>query len=410
MHAHLDEQLEAELGVLNELVDAVKADEYPSSAYLEVRRNLFRRYSAGEGEGLGRLLPWAIPGSWWGRLAVAGATLAAVTALVLNPLGGGAGQVFAAVVESLRDAVTISFSAEWYFDGHDEPTTVGMAFRKPGLQRLEMEYQGEVVVQINDTIRHRGLTLIPAQQGYFEMDLRQMPSTERERVALINQLTDGLASLPKEAEEVLSEQVIAGRPVRGYRVGGRTLWIDEERRELVRMEVEMGGARMVMSEFRFDPPDLDETLFSITPPEGYVPTMDGDLAYDVDDVGEDDLTEFLGFMAQMRADGQFPAMVNPMEVLTLQERGLMREFTEEDLREAEENGAAFARASQRAVMFVMAMRPDNLWQYAGEGVVLGAADTPIAWWKPSGSRAYRVVWGDLAVSDEADWQPPEPTE
>jgi hypothetical protein len=389
---------------LNELADAVKADAYPPAAYAEARRNLMQRLP-GQTDAPGWFLPGGVQSTRWGRLAVAGVSLVLVVGLVLNPFGGGGGRAFAAVVESLQNALTIAFSADLYFAGNEEPTSVQMAFRKPGLQRLEMTYEGATVIQINDTVRHRGLILIPAARQYMEIDLQKMPSTEHERLALISQVTEGLISLPREAEEVLGREVVDGRVVRGYRVGTRTLWIDEDRHTLVRVELPMGGARMVMNSFRLDPPELEASLFSTTPPADYAESLDATLVYDVDQVGEEDLVAFLQFMAQLRTDLQFPTMVNPMEALTLEEQGLLQVDPDADPAQLAESGRAFASASQRAVTFVMTMKPASGWHYAGAGVTLGDADTPIAWWKPDHADDYRVVWGDLDITDEPDWDP-----
>ena len=55
----------------------------------------------------------------------------------------------------------------------------------------------------------------------------------------------------------------------------------------------------------------------------------------------------------------------------------------------------------RGFMFMYAMKPENDWHYAGEGVPLGEAPTPICWWRPDGSETYRVIYGDLSIEDVA---------
>ena len=64
----------------------------------------------------------------------------------------------------------------------------------------------------------------------------------------------------------------------------------------------------------------------------------------------------------------------------------------------------------RATMFVRAMKPENDWHYAGEGVQLGEAPTPICWWRPDGSETYRVVYGDLSIEDVAPEEVPSAQE
>jgi hypothetical protein len=49
--------------------------------------------------------------------------------------------------------------------------------------------------------------------------------------------------------------------------------------------------------------------------------------------------------------------------------------------------------------FVASLPPEADQHYAGKGVSLGAADTPVFWYKPTGSEKYRVIFADLSVKD-----------
>jgi hypothetical protein len=51
------------------------------------------------------------------------------------------------------------------------------------------------------------------------------------------------------------------------------------------------------------------------------------------------------------------------------------------------------------MQFVMLMKPENDWHYAGKGVKLGSANRLIFWWKPDGAKNYRVIYGDLKIRD-----------
>jgi hypothetical protein len=57
--------------------------------------------------------------------------------------------------------------------------------------------------------------------------------------------------------------------------------------------------------------------------------------------------------------------------------------------------------------FVMELSPEADAHYAGKGVSLSAADTPIFWYRPKNSKKYRVVYADLSVRD-ADAPPSVP--
>jgi hypothetical protein len=383
----------------------MKTDEPPRAAYEDARRRLLQALQTRTEPGpLSAILAGALHARL-GRLAVPAAIAAAAVFFLFNPFGSNPGAAYANAVQLLKEATTVAFRADWYLEGHDQPTHIDMAFRQPGLQRTVMEYEGAEIVQINDTVSDRGLVLIPGQRVYIALDLTAMPTAERERLALITQVTATMNTLPPSAERLEETRRIGDRTVHGYRAGHRTLWIDPATEELVEMDLVLGGLRMVMTEFRLDPPDLGAALFSTTPPEGYAPALQEALTYDVDTAGEEDLIAFLRFMAESRIDGVFPDSINPMEILTLEDRGLLRVDAEATPEEQEQNGLAFARASQRAVTFVMGMQPANDWRYAGSGVAHGAANTPIAWWKPSGKTTHRVIWADLSITEETEWDP-----
>ena len=62
---------------------------------------------------------------------------------------------------------------------------------------------------------------------------------------------------------------------------------------------------------------------------------------------------------------------------------------------------------QRGLTFTGLLPPEADAHYAGEGVSLGAADTPIFWYRPNDAKKYRVIYADLSVR-EADTAPSVP--
>ena len=88
---------------------------------------------------------------------------------------------------------------------------------------------------------------------------------------------DQLRDFKGKPEEDLGEQVIDGRPARGFRLsaGGWTsvVWVDAGTKLPVRMETKTrfnadDTKTVVYSAFVFDPP-LDDSLFAMVAPEGY---------------------------------------------------------------------------------------------------------------------------------------------
>jgi hypothetical protein len=61
----------------------------------------------------------------------------------------------------------------------------------------------------------------------------------------------------------------------------------------------------------------------------------------------------------------------------------------------------------RALTFIELLPKDADAHYAGKGVSLGAADTPIYWYRPKDAKVYRVIYANLSVH-EANAPPPAP--
>ncbi len=58
-----------------------------------------------------------------------------------------------------------------------------------------------------------------------------------------------------------------------------------------------------------------------------------------------------------------------------------------------------AHKSTLGCEFIERLPEGSDYQYVGEDVKLGDANTPVCWWKPPGSKTYRVVYGDLSIRD-----------
>ena len=65
------------------------------------------------------------------------------------------------------------------------------------------------------------------------------------------------------------------------------------------------------------------------------------------------------------------------------------------------------RQVSRGVNFANQLPPDADAHYAGKGVSVGAANTPIFWYRPKDSKNYRVIYADLSVH-ESDAPPSTP--
>ncbi len=329
------------------------------------------------------------------RIAAAAVIIIAVL-ISINQFGGsidGASVAFANVAQQLRNARTLTYTVVTQVG--DRTMRMEVAFKEPG----HMRYSGERgIVSIMDQTQNIGLLIDPLKKEFTEIELSNLPP-DQSQVNLIEELR----TLPERADEVLGEREMDGRVVQGFRVSekgvDRIVWIDAKTGDLVRMEVELvnaPGAYVVMTDVKFDV-DLDDSLFSLTPPEGYTSQR---IQLDMSEFTEQDLIKLMRFWATDTKDSLFPPSLNPIE-LAKAGRQMQKNGKSLENREPEQEGMQRSWEITRGLMFVMQMNPENDWHYAGKGVKLGDGDTPIFWYRPEGSEAYRVIYGDLSVKHVA---------
>jgi len=240
--------------------------------------------------------------------------------------------------------------------------------------------------------------------------------------------------------ERLGKKEIDGRQAVGFRINANgmdmTLWADPETAWPIRIEIVMAmldGVRLVMNHFRYNV-DLDKSLFSLEPPDGYV-TQTMQMTMPV----EEDLVRTLRTLAEGNK-GEFPAKLELSLTMTGGGVDKLDKSTQEKM-EAELNKIAakyggkeklrekygkkippeimaeFMKATgplmqeqtqkqmplmqkrMRGITFYTMLKPENDPHYVGGGVKLGTPDCPILWYKPTGADKYRVIYADLSVKD-----------
>ena len=143
----------------------------------------------------------------------------------------------------------------------------------------------------------------------------------------------------------------------------------------------MDGHKGTMTEFILNP-DFDESMFNLDPPTGYKVV---NIQTDVSPVAEKDLTETLRRFCE--ACGVFPDTLNMQAFIS----EFFKRIPEKDHHKMNDlNPLAL-----RGFGFVVELPPEADAHYAGKGVSLGKADTPIFWYRPKNSRE---VPGDLRRS------------
>ena len=301
-----------------------------------------------------------------------------------------AGTAYAEVVERLQNALTMTYTSSG-------TTEIEIAFKKPGYMRTTMS--GDYITVI-DWSRGKGLSTLPTRKQFIEMEMSNLPNNPAKQHFNI---IEKLRTLSDRADEELGTSEIDGRMLQGFRVTEEdvinTVWIDPQTRDLVRVETEFinaPGMNMVMTDFQFDV-ELDDSLFSLTPPEDYTRL---EVQADVSAVAEQDMIEFLRAWSSWTTDNTFPPTLNPMELqkvsMEMEQRGEFGKGETTDQQRKQD-----AMTMYRGIMFLTQLPADSNWRYAGEGVKLGNSGTAIFWYRPQGSDSYRVIYGDLSVQDVA---------
>jgi outer membrane lipoprotein-sorting protein len=289
----------------------------------------------------------------------------------------------------------------------------------PGRIRQEIGQQ----VMIMNYPAGKTLTLTPKNKVAVILNLKGVPEFMKQ---------DWLVGIKKLTQDPNAEdlglQTMDGKEVKGFRVKAEnltyTFWADPKSGDPIKVEIQQKvpdylnpqgkgeiTMKMVMSNFQFDAP-LDESLFSLTPPEGYklLPEMNMDYS----NAGEKDVIEVLRRYTNME-NGSFPDSLTDQSVIMKITLGPMQQIEKkietqadkeamlpEVMKTVQEAGGICGRMSK----FLL----ENMgWKYAGKGVKLGDTQTPIFWYVPKDSKQGRVIYGDLSARDvPVDKLPPEP--
>jgi Putative zinc-finger len=161
----------------------------------------------------------------------------------------------------------------------------------------------------------------------------------------------------------------------------------------------------IAREISFDV-ELDDAMFAITPPTGYA-------FNDVKPppITEHDVLEFMGIVADYY-DQTFP---DQLPHFAQNSREDLARLSRAQQAARQKNGASPAEVKLVQSMdrwwqtgipgpgpmhvFITQLIAERSWKYLGKGVKLGDKDRIICWYRPRGSRTYRVVYGDLSVKE-----------
>jgi outer membrane lipoprotein-sorting protein len=350
------------------------------------------------------------------RVAAAAVFALAIAGVVFWFHGDGATLVLADFLRPIIEAKTARFKKIQETAG--EPTTASrVMWMAPNQTREEFsDESGLRMVTIFDWKKGKSLALAIAEKRAMIHDLKMPPGHvskdwfTRWRSRLLDDRGD-----PDFQSQPLGTKEIDGRHAVGYCLTGHgqviNLWGDPTTGLPISVEMTdpmYPKAKLTMSNFEFNI-DFDESLFSVEPPAGYATThIVEKSAGHVSD--ENDLIEMFrcyselnggAFKDKLDADGVATVLFNKFKTkLGLGKGEKLNERAEQEMSDV--SAQLF-----RGIGFATRLPLESDAHYAGKGVLFGAADKPIFWYRLKDSKKYRVIYADLTVHD-ADTPPNVP--
>jgi len=337
--------------------------------------------------------------SKWSKLAVAAAIVVAV--LFGLQFVGGSTVTFAQAIQPILNANTAILDIIIGAEDANTPVIHDMIMGAR-IRRTMSNIEGNI--SIIDLESGRILNLTEAKKEAVYIDLKGLPSMPNYMEILRNVIVE-LQESPHFAVENLGVQEIDGRQAVGFLARHPkteiTLWADAKTGLPLRIDQRTGQLLVVAKNLQFNVP-MPDALFSMEVPEGYKLQQ---MELDLNSATEADFIEGLRILAETFGDGQFPEGVALDDYLK-QAPQIAKKF--EELKLSDEEQLVLGRKMQQYVLFLRFFKGEGKWYYRGQGVMLGAAETPIFWYRPKGSETYRVIYGDLRVEDVAPEDLPEP--
>jgi len=330
------------------------------------------------------------------KLAAA-AVIVLAALVVMNQFGGSvdvSSVAWADVLENVEAARTFMCILE--IENGDLRDVFTHRVMEPYLWRHDaIENPSRFSVDIHDSRTNKILLLNPnTKMALINTDEGSPGNKIREYERLKRDLRDG-------TEKNLGHVKLNGRDTVCFEITKAdtkiTVWADPVTALPIQIEEvsEEDGTRkrLLRSDIRFDI-EFDEQLFSMTPPEGYsLLDLETQRIQTPFELTEKHLIEGLAVYPKY-LDGKFRSRFMGGRPKT-EETKKKHHAEAERLSWSDDE----ANKSTMACEFIERLPEGSDYQYVGEDVKLGDADTPVCWWKPPGSKTYRVIYGDLSVRD-----------
>jgi outer membrane lipoprotein-sorting protein len=362
----------------------------------DIENNVIKRVIHGQNERLrqtsraNRLLDiWrTIMTSRITKLAAA-AVIAIVVLFGIGQFFGGT-VTFAQVIEPILNARTLTFD---FIVGQEEDgpvihdIVVGNKIRRT--------FSNMETILILDLDNAKMLTLAPSSKSATYIDIKG-PIGEQTK-NLMEFVRNAVARLEGHAVEELGKRRINGSDAVGFRVRSHdedvTIWADSRTATPLRIELKYGQTCYILRNIKFDVP-VDESLLSMDVPAGYILT---EQEIDLSQFSEQDFVITLRILVKHFYNSKFPDSLGLEDFMNFV--GHIQEEANE-LTMSDEEQVLLGMHFSKGFMFFQQMGPSGIQRrYVGKGVKLGEADKAVFWYKPRGSKTYRVIYGDMSVKD-----------
>lgn len=332
---------------------------------------------------------------------IAAAAVIIIAVLIGLNIVGTSTPAFAEIVKPFLTARTASFKMT--MEVESVPTqTFDCLYAEPIRMRQTNHEQGAIV--ISDFQQGKIVTLMPAQNKAMIVELENMPE-DQGKFNMFSEIRKHIQEAQQtqdESVQFLGEKKINGLTVIGYHVQKPavdiTVWADPQTKLPVEMTNTSGPTTYTMTDIVFNV-ELDESLFSLEIPEGYtIRTMQVDASKPT----EKDLIELFRIWAE-HMDGNLPSVLDlnaTMEFVKYQQKKMKEKGQEPSEESVLELQKTIMRMGRGAV-FVQQLPTESDWHYTGKDVKFGDAEKPIFWYRPEGSKTYRVIYGDLSIKSVA---------
>ncbi|HEX3357249.1 MAG TPA: DUF2092 domain-containing protein [Tepidisphaeraceae bacterium] len=321
---------------------------------------------------------------------------------------------FGAVIEKVRTISAVSFKMSGKVQLPNLPiqdvvaeVTVAEPFK------MREIINKEHLVMVIDMSAGKQMMLDPKRKSAMFLDMGKNVSPQ---MANVNVLDHFKKFDPKDFKPV-GEKMIEQKKVTGFKnesaTGTQTVWVDPDTQLPIQMETKYSGPMfptmdVAMTDFDWNP-QIDDSTFSLTPPEGY---KSDTMSMDMSSLSEKDLTDGLHQLAEYN-DGAFPDSLGMMGMMQAIKKHIEHMPKPDHAAPADVDAMRKAQMAEimpvlRAMTF-LAKQTDT--HYAGKGAKLNEANRPIVWYRPTDAKQYRLIDAALNVTDvDADHLPQIPSE